>query len=152
VKFYTGEVHRMEKRLCHVSVCMNSGSKFSDGHEVPNWLHAHVHLTVVTDVNTGHAEELILKNRQITVHNIASKMCNLLCNAVHLVIHKNRPGRHCVLHDNAHLHMADLTVMTLATLGGEIINHPPHSRLSPQWFLLVWTTEGAPRRAEIWNR
>jgi histone-lysine N-methyltransferase SETMAR len=32
-----------------------------------------------------------------------------------------------VLHDNARLHMPDLTMMTLTTLGRKVMNHPPYS-------------------------
>jgi hypothetical protein len=53
---------------------------------------------------------------------------NLLCNDVHHEIQKKRPGKVSkitLLHDNTRPHMAHLMKVTLATIGWEIVNHPP---------------------------
>jgi hypothetical protein len=48
-------------------------NNFSEGcQEVSNLPHAHVQPTAVCNVNIPHTEELILGNRRITVHDIAS--------------------------------------------------------------------------------
>jgi accessory colonization factor AcfC len=60
-----------EEILSHASV-YDWHNKFSEYHmEVSNLLHAHIQIRAVTDVNIRLVEGLILRNRQITVCNIA---------------------------------------------------------------------------------
>jgi hypothetical protein len=55
-----------------------------------------------------------------------------------------------LLHDNTCPHIADLTKMTMTSVGWKIVNHPPFSfDIAPQWFLFLYTIEGAPRRIDI---
>jgi histone-lysine N-methyltransferase SETMAR len=65
----------------------------------------------------------------------------LLHNDVHQAIWKRRPGKLSkkitLLHDNARPHMVNLLKATLATMGSEIMNHPPYSLdLAPSDFHL----------------
>jgi hypothetical protein len=56
---------------------------------------------------------------------------NLLFNEVHAAFYKKRPGKLSkgiiLVHDNACPHMENLTTVTLAKWGWEILNHPPYS-------------------------
>jgi hypothetical protein len=77
-------------------------------------------------VNIHHVEDFIKKNTQ---NDGTTKMSNLLCNSVHLVICKKRPGKMAqiiVLNEPPHLHMENLT-MILATLDWEILIHSPYN-------------------------
>jgi histone-lysine N-methyltransferase SETMAR len=56
---------------------------------------------------------------------------NLLRNDMHKAIRKKRHGKMSkiiLLRDNSCPHMANLTKLTLATMGWEIMTHPPQSR------------------------
>jgi histone-lysine N-methyltransferase SETMAR len=56
---------------------------------------------------------------------------NLLNNYVYQVIQKTRTGKVSkkiiLLYGNVHSYIANLMTTTLATMGWEIINHPPYS-------------------------
>jgi histone-lysine N-methyltransferase SETMAR len=81
---------------------------------------------------------------------------NFLRSDVRQAIQKKRSGKPSkitiLLHDSAPPHTADLMKATLATMGWEIMNHPPHiPDLAPSDFSFVWTDEDALRRTEISN-
>jgi histone-lysine N-methyltransferase SETMAR len=65
---------------------------------------------------------------------------SLLCNDVHQVIQRKRPGKLSkiiLLHDSTHPHIKNLTEVTVATIGWEIMKHPPcSSDLAPSDFCL----------------
>jgi hypothetical protein len=70
-----------------VSIC-DRYIKFSGGcEEVSNLLHAHVQPIAVCDVDACHVKQLILGNRQITVHNIAFNS-SISVGSVEEVVHK----------------------------------------------------------------
>jgi hypothetical protein len=83
------------------------------------------------------------------MHNI-----NLLRNGVLQAIQKKRPGELSeniiLLHDNIHPHMENLMV-TLATVGWEVMNHLPYSPDIATSDSYIWTSEGACRKTKISN-